>query len=95
MKIFCAVNECLASVQIVESADLVVCCGTVWTDYSTVGYSLLLRPDHTINVSVFAQVAKARLAGVNGGVCAILYYSTVGYILLLWPGYTISVSLAA
>ncbi|KAF5833068.1 thiamine diphosphate-binding protein [Dunaliella salina] len=81
--------------EIVESADLVVCCGTVWTDYSTVGYSLLLRPDHTINVSVFAQVAKARLAGVNGGVCTILYYSTVGYILLLWPGYTISMSLAA
>eukprot|EP00967_Tisochrysis_lutea_P124140 scaffold207344_cov19-Tisochrysis_lutea.AAC.1 len=46
--------KCIAPVQIVESADVVVCCGTVWTDYSTVGYSLLLRPDHTINVGVFA-----------------------------------------
>lgn len=43
--------------QIVESADLVVCCGTIWTDYSTVGYSLLLRPDRMINVGFLSWTA--------------------------------------
>ena len=31
--------------QIVESADLVITCGAVWTDYTTVGYSLLLKKE--------------------------------------------------
>ena len=31
--------------EIVESADVVVAVGCVWTDYSTVGYNLLLKPE--------------------------------------------------
>ncbi|KAF5833071.1 putative pyruvate decarboxylase [Dunaliella salina] len=45
--------------EIVESADVVVCCGTIWTDYSTVGYSLLLRPDHIINVGDHRVTVKS------------------------------------
>ena len=30
---------------VVESTDLVLTVGCVWTDYSTVGCSLLLRPE--------------------------------------------------
>ncbi len=43
-------------VQIVESADLVITLGTVWTDYSTVGYSLLLNPNKVIKVCVCVRV---------------------------------------
>ena len=34
-----------AVAEVVESADLVVTVGCVWTDYSSVGYSLLLKPE--------------------------------------------------
>ena len=34
-----------AVAEVVESADLVLTIGCVWTDYSTVGYSLLLKPE--------------------------------------------------
>jgi len=37
--------------EVVESADVVVTCGAVWTDYTTVGYSLLLKPDKIIKVA--------------------------------------------
>ncbi|GLC35760.1 hypothetical protein PLESTB_000491400 [Pleodorina starrii] len=36
--------------EVVESSDVVVCVGGVWTDYSTVGYSLLLKPEKMIRV---------------------------------------------
>jgi len=39
-----------AVAEVVESADLVVTVGCVWTDYSSVGYSLLLKPEKTIRV---------------------------------------------
>ena len=34
-----------AVAEVVESAELVLTVGCVWTDYSTVGYSLLLKPE--------------------------------------------------
>ena len=34
-----------AVAEVVESAELVLTIGCVWTDYSTVGYSLLLKPE--------------------------------------------------
>uniref|UniRef100_A0A7S0VED7 pyruvate decarboxylase n=1 Tax=Polytomella parva TaxID=51329 RepID=A0A7S0VED7_9CHLO len=36
--------------EMVESADLVVAVGCVWTDYSTVGYSLLLKNEKMIKI---------------------------------------------
>lgn len=30
--------------EVVESSDVIVTAGAVWTDYTTVGYSLLLKP---------------------------------------------------
>ncbi|GLI68837.1 hypothetical protein VaNZ11_013380 [Volvox africanus] len=36
--------------EVVESSDVVICVGGVWTDYSTVGYSLLLKPEKMIRV---------------------------------------------
>lgn len=34
----------------VESADITISVGAVWTDYSTLGYSVLLKPSHVIDV---------------------------------------------
>ncbi|GIL99150.1 hypothetical protein Vretimale_4369 [Volvox reticuliferus] len=36
--------------EVVESSDVVICVGAVWTDYSTTGYSLLLKPEKMIRV---------------------------------------------
>ncbi|KAG2442996.1 hypothetical protein HYH02_009412 [Chlamydomonas schloesseri] len=36
--------------EVVESSDIVVCVGGVWTDYSTAGYSLLLKPEKMLRV---------------------------------------------
>lgn len=36
--------------EIVESADIVITIGAVWTDYSTTGYSLLLKPKKVIKI---------------------------------------------
>lgn len=36
--------------EIVESSDIVLTAGAVWTDYTTVGYSLLLKHDKIIKV---------------------------------------------
>lgn len=36
--------------EIVEAADVVVVAGAVWTDYSTVGYSLLMKPEKCVTV---------------------------------------------
>ncbi|EFJ47109.1 hypothetical protein VOLCADRAFT_105183 [Volvox carteri f. nagariensis] len=36
--------------EVVESSDVVICVGGVWTDYSTTGYSLLLKPEKMIRV---------------------------------------------
>ncbi|MEW5303176.1 MAG: hypothetical protein WDW36_005894 [Sanguina aurantia] len=36
--------------EVVESSDVIVTAGAVWTDYTTVGYSLLLKPEKTIAV---------------------------------------------
>ncbi|GAX76913.1 hypothetical protein CEUSTIGMA_g4359.t1 [Chlamydomonas eustigma] len=40
-----------AVAEIVESADLVLSVGCVWNDYSTVGYSLLLKPERMLTVA--------------------------------------------
>jgi len=40
-----------AVAEVVESADLVVTVGCVWNDYSTVGYSLLLKPEKMLSVA--------------------------------------------
>lgn len=37
--------------EVIESADVVITVGAVWTDYSTVGYSLLLNPNKVIKVA--------------------------------------------
>lgn len=44
--------------QIVESADVVITCGAVWTDYTTVGYSLLLKGDKMIKVRLGLHAAS-------------------------------------
>ncbi|KAG2499244.1 hypothetical protein HYH03_002823 [Edaphochlamys debaryana] len=36
--------------EVVESSDVVISVGAVWTDYSTTGYSLLLKPEKMIRV---------------------------------------------
>ncbi|MEW5303175.1 MAG: hypothetical protein WDW38_001501 [Sanguina aurantia] len=36
--------------EVVESSDVIVTAGAVWTDYTTVGYSLLLKPSKMIAV---------------------------------------------
>jgi hypothetical protein len=40
---------------LVESADITIAVGTVWTDYSTLGYSVLLKPAH-VSLTGFERV---------------------------------------
>jgi TPP-dependent 2-oxoacid decarboxylase len=40
--------------EAVEAASHVITCGAVWTDYSSVGYSLLLQRNKTIRVGAGA-----------------------------------------
>lgn len=40
--------------EIVESADAYIFVGAIFNDYSTVGYNLLLKPEHTIEVNTHA-----------------------------------------
>lgn len=35
-----------------EASDLVIAVGCIWTDYSTLGYSLLLKPEKVVTVGI-------------------------------------------
>ena len=74
-----------AVAEVVESADLVLTVGCVWTDYSTVGYSLLLKPEKVWKVWEVWVVWGQSMDSVLTVGCVWTDYSTVGYSLLLRP----------
>lgn len=42
-----------------EASDIVIAVGCVWTDYSTLGYSLLLKPEKVIIIGTDRVTVKA------------------------------------
>ena len=54
-------------VGVVESSDLVLTVGCVWTEYSTVGYSLLLEPENVEGVEGVGGVGAKSGLGAHGG----------------------------
>eukprot|EP00878_Enallax_costatus_P038422 GHUV01043648.1.p1 GENE.GHUV01043648.1~~GHUV01043648.1.p1 ORF type:complete len:145 (+),score=23.97 GHUV01043648.1:324-758(+) len=44
--------------ETVEAADVVISVGCVWTDYSTLGYSLLLKPEKSITIGTDRVTVK-------------------------------------
>jgi pyruvate decarboxylase len=45
--------------ETVEASDIVIAVGCVWTDYSTLGYSLLLKPEKVITIGTDRVTVRA------------------------------------
>ena len=64
--------------EVVESSDIVITVGAVWTDYTTVGYSLLLKPE---KVGACDGVARAYSAGACCSVACVYGVARVSDVL--------------